>query len=159
VALGAEVQTLGPNGSRTIAFEALHTGSDNPHTETVLAPGELITGFRVPAGPWTRRSTYIKVRDRESYAYGLATAAVALDLQGGVVREARIGLGAVSYKPWRPHEAEAALRGKPLNEDTAAAAAQAAFEGARPRQENVYLIDLGRRTLARALLQAGRMEA
>jgi xanthine dehydrogenase YagS FAD-binding subunit len=159
VALGAEVQTAGANGSRTIAFADLHTGSDNPHTETVLAPGELITGFRVPAGPWTRRSAYVKVRDRESYAYGLATAAVALDLQGGVVREARIGLGAVSYKPWRAHEAEAALRGKPLTEDTAAAAAQAAFAGARPRQGNAYLIDLGRRTLARALMQAGRMEA
>lgn len=158
VALGAEVQTTGPNGPRSLAFADLHTGSDAPHTETVLAPGELITGFRVPAGPWTRRSAYVKVRDRESYAYGLATAAVALDLQGGVVREARIGLGAVSYKPWRAHEAEAALRGKPLNEATATAAAEAAFTGARPRQENAYLIDLGRRTLARALLQAGRME-
>lgn len=159
VALGAEVQTAGPNGSRTVAFADLHTGSDNPHTETVLAPGELITGFRVPAGPWTRRSAYVKVRDRESYAYGLATAAVALDVRDGVVREARVGLGAVSYKPWRAHEAEAALRGKPLTEDTAAAAAQAAFGAARPRQGNAYLIDLGRRTLARALLQAGRMEA
>jgi len=159
VALGAEVQTAGPNGSRTIAFADLHTGSDNPHTETVLAPGELITGFRVPAGPWTRRSAYVKVRDRESYAYGLATAAVALDLQGGVVREARIGLGAVSYKPWRAREAEAMLRGKPVNDDTAAAAAKAAFTGARARQENAYLIDLGQRTLARALLQASRLEA
>ncbi len=159
VALGAEVQATGPNGVRMIAFEKLHTGSDNPHTETVLAPGELITGFRVPAGPWTRRSTYVKIRDRESYAYGLATAAVALDLQSGVVREARIGLGAVSYRPWRSHEAEAALRGKPLTEDTASAAAQAAFAGARPRQDNTYMIDLGRRTLVRALLQASRLEA
>jgi xanthine dehydrogenase YagS FAD-binding subunit len=159
VALGAEVQTTGANGPRTIAFERLHTGSDNPHTETILAPGELITGFRVPAGPWTRRSVYVKVRDRESYAYGLATAAVALDLRGGIVREARVGLGAVSYKPWRSHEAEAALRGKPLTEDTAAAAAEAAFAGARPRGENAYMIDLGRRTLARALLQASRLEA
>ena len=74
---------------------------------TVLAPDELITGFVVPAGPWTRRSLYVKVRDRESYAYGVATAAVALDLRGGVVRDVRIGLGAVSYKPWRAHEAEA----------------------------------------------------
>ncbi len=159
VALGAEVQTAGANGSRIIAFADLHTGSDDPHTETVLAPGELITGFRVPAGPWTRRSLYVKIRDRESYAYGLATAAVALDLRDGVVHEARIGLGAVSYKPWRSHEAEAALQGKPLTEDTAADAAQAAFADARPRQENAYLIDLGRRTLARALMQASRLEA
>ncbi len=159
VALGAEVQTAGPNGVRMIAFEKLHTASDNPHTETVLAPGELITGFRIPSGPWTRRSAYVKIRDRESYAYGLATAAVALDVEGGIVREARIGLGAVSYRPWRSHEAEAALRGKPLNEDTANAAAQAAFIGAKPRQDNAYLIDLGRRTLTRALLQASRLEA
>ncbi len=159
VALGAEVQTTSANGSRTIAFERLHTGSDNPHTETILAPGELITGFRVPAGPWTRRSVYLKIRDRESYAYGLATAAVALDLRDGVVREARIGLGAVSYKPWRSHEAEAALRGRPVTEASAAAAAEAAFIGARTRQENGHLIDLGRRTLARALLQASRLEA
>ena len=107
VALGAEVHTIGQGGARTIAFEELHTGSDDPHRETVLAPGELITAFRVPAGPWTRRSVYVKVRDRQSYAYGLATAAVALDLRDGVVQEARIGLGGVAYKPWRAHAAEA----------------------------------------------------
>lgn len=159
VALGAQVQTVrATGGGRTIPFEQLHTGSDDPHRETVLAPGELITGFTVPAGPWTRRSAYVKVRDRESYAYGLATAAVALQLDGGVVREARIGLGAVSYKPWRAKEAEDALRGKRLDEATAAAAAQAAFKGARTHGENAYLPDLGRRTLVRALMQAQAME-
>ena len=101
----------------------------------------------------------MKVRDRESYAYGLATAAVALHLEGGVVREARIGLGAVSYKPWRAKEAEQVLRGKRLDEAAASAAAQAAFQSARPRGENGYLPDLGRRTLVRALMQAHGMEA
>ena len=159
VALGAEVQTVrATGGGRTIPFDQLHTGSDDPHRETVLAPGELITGFTVPAGPWTRRSAYVKVRDRESYAYGLATAAVALHLEG-VVREARIGLGAVSYKPWRAKEAEQVLRGKRLDEAAASAAAQAAFQGARPHGENGYLPDLGRRTLVRALMQAHGMEA
>jgi len=154
VALGAEVHTT----SRRLPFEQLHTGSDQPHVETVLAPGELITGFTVPAGPWTRRSTYVKIRDRQSYAYGLATAAVALHLENGVVQEARIGLGGVAYQPWRAHEAEAALRGKRLDQDTASAAARAAFADAKPRGENAFKVDLGRRTLVRALLQASRME-
>ena len=158
VALGAGVRTTRPEGDRLIPFEQLHTGSDDPHRETVLAPDELITGFVVPAGPWTRRSLYVKVRDRESYAYGVATAAVALDLRGGVVREARIGLGAVSYKPWRAHEAEALLRGKPLDEALADAAGAAAFSGAVTRPDNAFKIELGRRTLVRALLQASRLE-
>jgi xanthine dehydrogenase YagS FAD-binding subunit len=155
VALGAEVQTT----RRTLPFDQLHTGPDDPQRETVLAADELITAFLVPAGPWTRRSAYVKVRDRESYAYGLATAAVALDLADGTVREARIGLGGVAYQPWRAREAEDALRGKPLDESTAAAAARAAFAGARTHGENAYKVVLGQRTLVRALLQAGRMEA
>ena len=158
VALGAEVETAGPAGGRTIAFEDLHTGSDDPHTETVLKPGELITAFRVPAGPWTRRSVYVKVRDRDSYAYGVATAAVALHVEGGAVQEARIGLGAVSYRPWRAHEAEAALKGKALTEDNAAAAARAAFADARPRDGNAFAVELGQRTLVRALMQASQLE-
>ena len=155
VALGAEVQTT----ARTLPFEDLHTGAEDPHTETVLAPGELITGFRVPAGPWTRRSVYVKVRDRDSYAYGVATAAVALHLDGGTVREVRIGLGAVSYKPWRAHAAETELRGKPFTEDAAARAASAAFADARTHEGNAWSVDLGRRTLVRALLQAKSLES
>jgi xanthine dehydrogenase YagS FAD-binding subunit len=125
----------------------------------VLAPGELITGFTVPAGPWTRRSLYVKVRDRQSYEFGLATAAVALDLRDGAVKEARIGLGGVAYRPWRAHGAEAALNGKRLDEAAASTAAEAAFAGARPSGENAYKVDLGRRTLVRALLRAASMEA
>jgi len=158
VALGAEIDTAGEAGARTIPFEQLHTGPEDPARETVLLPGELITAIRVPAGPWTRRSTYLKVRDRQSYAFGLATAAVALDLRDGVVQEARIGLGGVAYKPWRAHAAEAALRGKKLDESTAADAARAAFAGAKTHGENAFKVELGQRTLVRALLQAGRME-
>ncbi len=159
VALGASVAIQGRRGARSLAFEALHTGSDEPHIETQLAADEIITGFIVPAGPWTRRSTYVKVRDRDSYAYGVATAAVALALEDGVVREARIGLGAVSYKPWRPHAVEAALKNKRLDETTANDAAALAFEGARPRKDNAFMVDLGRRTIVRALMQAAAMEA
>lgn len=154
VALGAQVQTT----SRALPFEQLHTGPADPHIETVLAPGEFIIGFTVPSGPWTKRSTYVKVRDRESYAYGLATAAVALHIEGGIVQEARIGLGGVAYKPWRAHGAEAALKGKRLDQDGAASAARIAFDGATPRGENAFKVDLGQRTLVRALLHASRME-
>jgi xanthine dehydrogenase YagS FAD-binding subunit len=160
VALDASVETVGASGQRVIRFEALHTGPERPEVETVLTPGELITGFIVPAGPWTRRSTYVKVRDRESYEYGLATAAVALDLAPDkTVREARIGLGGVAYRPWRSHAAEAFLKGKAVDEASATEAGRLAFEGAQPRGGNAYKVDLGPRTLARALLAASTMEA
>lgn len=158
VALDATVDILGPDGERVIRFAKLHTGPEHPHVETVLQPGELITGFTVPAGPWTRRSLYLKIRDRDSYEFGLATAAVALDLRSGVVSEARIGLGGVAYKPWRAHEAEAALKGKRLDAASAAAASRIAFADAKPHGENAYKIDLGQRTLQRALIEAGAME-
>jgi xanthine dehydrogenase YagS FAD-binding subunit len=158
MALDATVETIGPSGARAIPIHELHTGSDRPEIETVLAPGELITGFSIPAGPWTRRSLYLKIRDRQSYEFGLATAAVALDLDGDVVREARIGLGGVAYKPWRAREAEDALRGRTLDEPAAERAAAAAFASAAPRDGNAYKVELGRRTLVRALLDASRLE-
>jgi xanthine dehydrogenase YagS FAD-binding subunit len=159
VALDATVHTAGPRGSRIIPFEKLHTDASNPHIETVLEPGELIVEYRIPAGPWTRRSAYVKVRDRQSYEYDVATAAVALELQNGSVRNVRIGLGAVAYKPWRAHEAEAVLTGKTFDEALANQAAGAAFAHVSVRQQNAYKIELGKRTLVRALMQAASMEA
>jgi xanthine dehydrogenase YagS FAD-binding subunit len=158
-ALGAEVEIAGPDGARRMPFEDLHRAPEaTPHIETTLAPGHLILGFLVPAGPWTRRSLYLKIRDRQSYEFALTSAAVALDLDDGVVRTARIGLGGVATKPWRSHEAEAALNGRPLDEAAAMRAAEAAFAGARTHGGNAYKVELGRRTLVRALLAAGRME-
>jgi xanthine dehydrogenase YagS FAD-binding subunit len=158
VALGATVEVLAPGGARTLPFEALHLGPERPELETVLAPGELITGFVVPAGPWTLRSTYVKVRDRDSYEFALTSAAVALHLQGTRVLAARIGLGGVAYRPWRSHAAEAALTGHALDEASADAAARVAFVGASVRDGNAFKVELGRRTLVRALLQAQAME-
>lgn len=158
VALGASVELFGPNGARALPFEQLHRSADTPEIETVLTPGELITGFVVPAGPWTRRSAYVKVRDRESYAYALASAAVALEMDGDTVRNARIGVGGVAYRPWRAHEAEALLTGKPLTEANAEAAARVAYSGAQPHEHNRYKIELGKRTLVRALMQVGSMQ-
>jgi xanthine dehydrogenase YagS FAD-binding subunit len=159
-ALGATVDIEGPGGRRVVAIEDLHRlPGEAPHLETSLAPGDLITGFAVPAGPWTRNSLYLKVRDRQSYEFALASAAVAVDLDGKTVRQARIGLGGVATRPWRAHAAEAALQGKPLDEATARAAAEAAFDGAVSHGGNAFKVELGRRTLVRALLQASALEA
>ncbi len=160
VALDAEVTLRGAAGERRMRFADLHVQpGTTPERETTLRPGELITGFTVPAGPWAARSLYLKVRDRESYAFALASAAVALDLDGKVVREARIALGGVATVPWRAAEAEADLRGKVLDEASATRAAEAAFAAARTHGENAFKPELGRRTLVRALLLAKRMEA
>jgi len=157
-ALGATIDVEGASGRRVLAFEDLHRlPGETPHIETNLKPGELITGFSVPAGPWTRRSLYLKIRDRQSYEFALASAAVALDLEDGVVREARIGLGGVAAKPWRSPAAEAVLRGKGLTQATAQAAAEAAFAEAAAAGERAFKPELGRRTLVRALLQAQAM--
>ncbi len=154
-AFGAEVELSGPAGPRRLAFAALHRPAEGrPEAETSLQPGEVIIGFAVPAGPWTRRSLYLKVRDRTSYEFALASAAVGLALDGDRVREARIGLGGVAYRPWRSREAEAALNGRRLTEASAAAAAEAAFAGAVTHGGNAFKPELGRRTLVRALMQA-----
>jgi xanthine dehydrogenase YagS FAD-binding subunit len=160
VALDAQAELSGPIGQRSAPVESLHRPPNGqPQLEHTLAPGELITGYRVPAGAWTRRSLYLKIRDRESYEFAIASAAVALAVDGGVVREARIGLGGMAYRPWRAREAEALLVGKPLTEATAAEAARAALAGAVTHGDNDYKPELGRRTIVRALLQAGAMEA
>lgn len=159
IALDATVQILGSGGARSLPFAGLHRPPGNtPHIETTLAPGELITSFVIPAGPYTQRSLYLKVRDRESYEFALASAAVALELDGDSVRQVRIGIGGPVAVPWRAREAEALLVGKPLNESNATAAARAAFAAARPRQHNAFRIPLGQQTLVRALLQAQTME-
>jgi xanthine dehydrogenase YagS FAD-binding subunit len=134
------------------------TPGSTPERETNLAQGELITGFTLPVHPWARRSLYLKVRDRQSYEFALASAAVALNLDGQTVREARIALGGVATKPWRAREAEAALKGQTIDEAAAKRAADAAFAVAVTHGENAYKPELGRRTLVRALLQAAAME-
>jgi xanthine dehydrogenase YagS FAD-binding subunit len=158
VALDATVELAGPRGARTIRVEELHRlPGPSPQLETTLAPGELITGFVIPSGAWTRRSLYLKIRDRESYEFALASAAVALHIEDGVVRTARIALGGIATKPWRSQAAEAVLSGNPPTEAVAEDAAQAALKDARPRGGNGYKIELGRRTLVRAILQASTM--
>ncbi len=158
IALDANVELLGKDGPRAIRFADMHRlPADNPSAETNLRTGDLITAFSIPDTPW-KRSKYLKIRDRESYAYALASAAVALDMDGNTVCDARIGLGGVATVPWRAREAEAALNGQKLDEASAMAAAQIAFSRAQGTQENAFKIKLGRETLVRALLETAQME-
>ena len=156
-AFGAEVDVVGPGGVRRMPFHALHRPAGQPHLEHTLLPGEVIIAFHIPGGPAARRSVYLKVRDRQSYEFALSSAAVGLDLDGGVVKAARIGIGGMAYRPWRAEAAEAALVGKPLTENSAKAAAEIAFKTAVTHGYNDYKPELGRRTLVRALLQAQAM--
>jgi xanthine dehydrogenase YagS FAD-binding subunit len=159
IALDAVVEINGPGGGRDIAFADLHRApGKTPHIETTLQPGELIAAFRVPATPFARRSLFLKIRDRESYEFALASAAVVLDMDGDTVRAARIALGGVATMPWRAREAEDHLKGKRLDEQSAAAAASLAFTSAAPRTHNAFKIELGKRTLVRALHQAAALE-
>jgi xanthine dehydrogenase YagS FAD-binding subunit len=157
--LDARVEIDGPQGVREIPFASLHRPpGKTPHIETTLAPGELITAFRVPTAPWARRSLFLKIRDRASYEFALASAAVALDLEGSTVKQVRIALGGVAALPWRAKEAEVQLNGKQLDEQTIEAAATAAFAQAQPHEHNAFKVELGKRTLVRALRQAAALE-
>ena len=156
-AFDTSVEIRSASGTRTIPFTELHVAyGDDPAKETTLRPGEIITAILVQATPAGRRSTYIKVRDRQSYAYAVVSAAVALEMDGDTVRQARVSLGGVATKPWRSQAAEAALTGVALTEQTALAAGQAAFVGAQPRGENAFKIELGARAVARAALVASK---
>jgi xanthine dehydrogenase YagS FAD-binding subunit len=124
-----------------------------PQRETVLDPGELIVAVTIPAAAHAQRSAYLKVRERASYAYALASAAVGLDVQGGTIRSARVALGGVGAQPWRSHEAEKVLTGAPATEATFRVAAAAALQGAQPRRDNAYKVELAQHTLVRALQQ------
>ena len=156
-AFDAKIDVLGPNGERTIGLEDLHREpGTTPHVETTLEPDELILRIRVPATALGRASTYHKIRDRESYAFALASAAVALQMEGDSVRDTRIAIGGVATRPWRVREAEKILIGQRLTTQTARAAGEAAFRGAQPGQHNRFRIELGIRTVADALLIAKR---
>jgi xanthine dehydrogenase YagS FAD-binding subunit len=155
VAFDAQIDVLGLEGERTIPLSDLHREPGyTPERETNLSPGELIVRIRVPTTPLGRASTYLKIRDRESYAFALASAAVALGLDGDVVREARIAIGGLATRPWRARDAERLLVGQALTPEAARAAGAAALAGAKPGRQNAFRIELGARTVAEALLIA-----
>jgi xanthine dehydrogenase YagS FAD-binding subunit len=155
--LDATVEITGKSGVRTMPFAGLHKPpGSSPQIETTLAPGELISAFSI-SGRW-QRSVYLKARDRQSYEFALSSAAVALDLQDGVVRDVRIALGGVATVPWRAREAEALLKGQRFDEALVGRVAETAFAGAKPAKDNAFKIALGRRMMARALHLAATME-
>jgi len=156
LALDAVVHVRGKSGERTIPFERFHLlPGATPWRETVLEHGELITAVDVPASALAKSSYYLKVRDRASFEFALVSVAAALDVRAGVVHAARVALGGVAPKPWRAHDAEAALVGRSASAQTFAAAAQAATRGMRGYGENDFKIVLTQRAVARALAHAG----
>ncbi len=157
-AMDASVEVTGPAGARTIPIAELYRlPGQTPEHEFTLAPGEMIVAISVPKTPAGRRSTYHKIRDRESYAFALASAAVALDIDGDRVRRAHIALGGVATRPWRSPTAEQLLVGKRVTPALAREAGHAAFREARAGRQNGFKIELGARTLADALtIAAGR---
>lgn len=151
-ALDAVIRVTGSQGERSIPVTDFHLQPGaHPERDTVLRHGEMITAVDVPALPWARRSHYRKVRDRASYAFALASAAVALDLDGTRIRDARVALGGIATKPWRSHEAERALIGQQATPAAFRAAAEEALRGAKAQSENGFKIELAKRTLVRAL--------
>jgi xanthine dehydrogenase YagS FAD-binding subunit len=160
ITLDATVQVSGPKGSRRLPFAELHVGPQGrPHIETSLRAGEIITAFHVPARPWNSRSRYVKVRDRSSYEFSLSSCAVAIDLDGDIVRAVRVGLGGMAYRPWRAQEAEQVLVGRSLTEASARESAAAALQGAVTHGHNDYKRELAQRVIVRALLEAKSMDS
>jgi xanthine dehydrogenase YagS FAD-binding subunit len=154
-ALEAKVHVAGPAGERTVAFSDFHRlPGDTPEVDTTLKANEIITAIELPAQGFAKNYSYLKIRDRLSYAFALVSVAAALELEGGQIKEARIALGGVAHKPWRNPEAEAALRGKPATSDAFAQAAEILLRGAKGFSHNAFKIDLARRAVIRTLTQA-----
>jgi xanthine dehydrogenase YagS FAD-binding subunit len=158
VALDARVALAGPEGEREIAITDLYRQpGDTPDRETNLRPGELITAVKLPHASLTRRSLYLKVRDRHSYEFALASAAVAAELRDGVYADVRLALGGVGTVPWRARSAEELLKGKAPSVLVHEAAAQEAMRGAIPRRHNAFKVLLAEKTIVAALNQLSQL--
>jgi xanthine dehydrogenase YagS FAD-binding subunit len=156
VALDAAVEVSGIGGQRTVALADFHrVPRATPHIETVLEPGEVIAAITVPANPAARRSHYLKVRDRASFEFALVSAAVALEMDGARIRQARVALGGVGTKPWRVARVEQALAGASLDQAGLRSAAAFAADGARGQGHNDFKIELMQRVIVRAVQTAG----
>lgn len=156
VALDAAVELQGLGGRRTVPLDDFYRlPGDSPHIATVLQPGELITAIRVPASAAARRSHYLKVRDRASFEFALVSAAVALDMDGGRIRQARVALGGVGTKPWRVPQVERALVGGSIDPAVLRRAAALAAQGAQGFGHNDFKIELMQRVIVRAIETVG----
>jgi xanthine dehydrogenase YagS FAD-binding subunit len=154
-ALEATIHVQGPKGVRAISFGDFHLlPGSTPDRETVLGPGDLITHVTLPAPVAGSKQVYLKLRDRASYEFALASAGVVITVADGSVTRARIALGGVGTKPWRSFEAEAALAGQPVDPANFRKAAEAALRDAKPQSENGFKIELAKRCLMHALQSA-----
>jgi xanthine dehydrogenase YagS FAD-binding subunit len=154
-ALGALVHVAGPTGQRTIALTDFHRlPDDRPHVDTNLGSGEIITAIELPPRSFARNYSYLKIRDRLSFAFALVSVAAALELEGNAISDARLALGGVAHKPWRSLEAEAALHGQAATPDHFGHAADLLLQGATTRSHYGFKIELARRAVVRTLMQA-----
>ena len=154
-ALDAKVHVTGPAEERAIAFSEFHRlPGDTPQRDTNLQPDEIVTAVELPARGFAANYTYLKIRDRLSYAFALISVAAALELEGDAIKEARLALGGVAHKPWRDPAAEAALRGQSANQSTFARAADLLLRDAKGFEHNAFKVDLAHRAIVRALTQA-----
>ena len=154
-ALGALVHIAGPSGKRTIALTDFHRlPGDTPQIDTNLGTGEIITAIELPRRGFSQNYSYLKIRDRLSYAFALVSVAAALELEGNEISEARVALGGVAHKPWRSLEAEAVLRGQAATVEHFLRAADLLLQGARAYAHNGFKIELARRAVIRTLVQA-----
>ncbi len=151
-ALDAVVRVQGPKGEREIDFAEFHRlPGDHPEKDTNLEPDELITAVDLPNVGWAKKSHYLKVRDRASYAFALVSVAAALEVEDGKIKTARIALGGVAHKPWRSKAAEEKLVGAQPDDATFKAAAHAALADAKGYKFNNFKIELAKRSIVRAL--------
>ncbi|MDX5482333.1 MAG: xanthine dehydrogenase family protein subunit M [Hymenobacteraceae bacterium] len=158
-ALEAKVNVTGPNGERSIPFADFHRlPGDTPHIDTNLREDEIITSIGLPAKGFAKHYTYLKLRDRASYAFALVSVDAALDVDGDTIKEVRVALGGVAHKHWRIPEAEAKLKGKPATKENFQGLAEAYLEGAKGYGHNDFKIELAKRAIVRALEQALEME-
>jgi xanthine dehydrogenase YagS FAD-binding subunit len=153
--LDAKVHVLGPEDARTIPFADLHRlPGDTPQVDTTLGAQEIVTAVELPAQGFAAHYTYLKIRDRLSYAFALVSVAVGLELDGGAIREARLALGGVAHKPWRDRAVEAVLNGQMPGAAAFGRAADAVLRDAKGLAGNTFKIELARAALVRALAQA-----
>jgi xanthine dehydrogenase YagS FAD-binding subunit len=155
IALDATVHVVGPAGPRAIAFADFHRLPENtPERDTNLERNEIITAIELPARGFAANCSYLKIRDRLSYAFALVSVAAALELEGDTIKTARLALGGVAHKPWRDRSAEAILQGQTTNSSTFTRTANVLLRDARGFEHNAFKIDLARSAIVRALTQA-----
>jgi xanthine dehydrogenase YagS FAD-binding subunit len=155
--LDARVVMTGPAGERVMPITDFHRlPGDQPHRDNNLGQAEMITSVELPPHGFDRNYSYLKIRDRLSYAFALVSVAAALALEGGAIKEARLAVGGVAHKPWRDIDAEAALRGQPANQASFARAADLLLRDAKPHTDNAFKVERARRAIVRTLTQAAQ---